>query len=103
MFCAIYMPFEVWPNIMRIGTLMTTTNSWSKNIHFLHSDLYNSFFKSERKISQSTTYIFKCKTNSSSNVLLLYLLSNKYLTRAFPPITLLLGFSVWILSHFMGH
>ena len=53
MFCAIYMPFEVWPNIMRTGTLITTTNSWSKNIHFLHSDLY-SLFQSERKISQST-------------------------------------------------
>ena len=56
MFCAIYMPFEVWPNIMRMWTLITTIKSWSKNIHFLRSDLY-SFFKSERKISQSTTYI----------------------------------------------
>ena len=57
MFCAIYMPFEVWPNIIRIGTLMTTTNSWSKNIHILHSDLYSISRVKEKLANQLHAYL----------------------------------------------
>ena len=56
MFCTIHMPFEVWPNIMRIRTLITTISSWSKNIHILHSDLYSISRVKEKLANQLHTY-----------------------------------------------
>ena len=57
MFCTIHMPFEVLLNIMRIGTLITTISSWSKNIHILHSDLYSISRVKEKLANQLHTYL----------------------------------------------